>query len=220
MRRTIATLMSALSLACARSPLEVVPPIYSGFMDNCPAMSICNDAELGSLRSCREINGDLVIQGVSTLEPLARLERVRGDLVISDTWRLHDLGGLERLRKVEGLRLLRNPDLADVSALNALASAHRVVIGGNPMLEHLDGLNGLAELDVLSIVQNGLYDVLGFRGLRRVGRLIVEWNLHLIGMGALDDVVGVEQTIVKNNPRLFARARSNRSYASRESSVF
>ncbi|HEY4160326.1 MAG TPA: hypothetical protein VGM29_19575 [Polyangiaceae bacterium] len=100
----------------------------------CRGGEVASDAALRKFADCTRVDGDLVLNGVSDLEPLAHVHAINGTLSIGHTSALYSLSGLERLCSVDALRLTYNARLIDASALDGVKSVQRIEIAHNPRL--------------------------------------------------------------------------------------
>jgi hypothetical protein len=128
--------------------------------DECAGGFVWNDRDLARYEGCEAIAGDLVVKGVSSLEPLSSLKSVDGTLRVADTTKLYSFRGLEKLQIVGALEVQNNKALISLGGLKSLTMAERVLISKNPRLSGTFGL--LPELDrnsaKISVDQNaGLY---------------------------------------------------------------
>ena len=130
--------LSTFAAACSTSGQVAVQP--SAPASACTGGFARGDAELERYAGCTVIAGDLVLEGVTTVEPLSALERVDGTLGIRQTHALYSLSGLEHLRRVGELRLEGNRTLISARALNGLVAARSVLVAGNPRLSKSFGL--------------------------------------------------------------------------------
>jgi hypothetical protein len=144
----------------------------------CPGRTVTSDAELLALSGCHEVQGDLRVGNVSSLEPLAGLERLRGELNISGNPELEDLEGLNHLQQVDALVLERN-GFFTIAGLERVERIGRMRIASNPRLISIGGLNQARFVDEVVIKNNprlaAYYGLL--RGLERMPyRAVVEGN--------------------------------------------
>lgn len=165
----------------------------------CPGGSALGDQQLASFAGCRRIEGDLAVSGVSTLSPLASLERVDGTLAIKAS-SVDSLSGLERLRSVGGLTLEANQKLDDVSALESLESSKRLSLVGNRKLSSPTGLSRLSELDELVVRESAFLSLHGLEGLTRIDSLEIQDNPKLISLRALNGVRFSREVVLEGNP--------------------
>jgi hypothetical protein len=127
--------LSVLTLLLAACSGAVHPQASSvAGAPSCSGGTIHGDAELGRLEHCISVEGDLRVTEVTSLKPLAALERVNGTLAIGPTRELSTLDGLENLASVRTLELTQNRGLINPSALNDLTQAERVTVEMNPRL--------------------------------------------------------------------------------------
>jgi Receptor L domain len=127
---------------------------------SCPGGVIQTQAELGRYAGCTQIDGDLLVEHVDSLAPLAALEAVAGKLRIEHTRHLYSLAGLENLERVRELSLEDNTGLIDGGALHGLLHAERAHIAKNPRLSRAHGFEqGLVQSGAsLELTHNaGLY---------------------------------------------------------------
>jgi hypothetical protein len=162
-------------------------------------------AKLAELRGCREVAGDLRIEGtnVTSLAALSALVRVSGQLDISDNRHLTTLKGLDRLARVGQLSLRNNPRLASVSALTRLNAVRSLVIEGAPALGDSSGLEGISDLDALTIQGTALSTLDGLSNVHAVGELTVIDNPNLISVRALRRIEEARSIVVRENPLLY-----------------
>jgi hypothetical protein len=164
----------------------------------CPGGSVGGDQELASWAGCRRIEGDLVVNGVSSLSPLASLEAVGGTLSVRAST-AESLDGLERLRSVGGFALEKNQKLDDISALASLASAKRLSFVGNPRLSSPSGLSGLSELQQLIVRESAFLSLHGLEGLTRIDSVQIQNNPNLISLRALNGVRFAREVVLEGN---------------------
>ena len=160
------------------------------------------DAELESYRHCAEVSGDLKIEDVCSVSPLAGLRRVSGTLSISGNNGLDSLAGLEQLEAVSAFELRNNPLLNDVSQVSHLRHARSLVLEGNAKLRDLKGFTGVTQLDRLTLLRNGFYSLRGLQNLTRVSELELSDNALLIDGGALNHLISADAVVLARNPRL------------------
>jgi len=189
-------------LAVACGGAAQAPMAHVAALESCPGGAVHSAAELAAYRGCGLIEGDLTVNGVSSLAALSDVHAITGSLTISDTARLSTLAGLEQLQTVSRLELRRNAALRSVSELARLHQAHTVAIEGNPELRNLDGFTGLSKLESLSVRQTGLYSLHGLENLLAVGVLEIKNNSELIDPSALNGVAQASNVVVGQNPRL------------------
>lgn len=139
MTKQLLMLACTLPAACATTTLPRAVPAAAE-PASCAGGVAQNDAELRRYRGCDRIDGDLLVRGVTSLEPLAALERVAGHLRVEHTEKLYSLAGLERLQSVRELTLAHNHGLISGGALSTLARAERVHVSDNPRLTRSYGL--------------------------------------------------------------------------------
>ena len=137
MTKQLLTLFCALSTACSAGYSGV--NARSAEHASCAGGVVRNQNELERYDGCKIIEGDLVVENVESLAPLAELERVEGGLRIEHTQRLYSLAGLEALTIVRELSLDDNRGLINAGALRALAGAERLHVTGNPRLSRSYG---------------------------------------------------------------------------------
>ncbi len=150
MTKQFLMLVCTLSAACSTTNL---PRAAHADVASCAGGVVQNDAELRRYEGCSAIDGDLLVRGVTSLEPLGALERIAGSLRVENTQKLYSLSGLERLKSVRELELRHNDGLISGGALHGLARAEHIEITDNPRLTRNYGLlQGLersrARLDV------------------------------------------------------------------------
>jgi hypothetical protein len=98
---------------------------------------LAEQAHVDALRGIASIDGSLVIDGsgVSSLAELGSLTRIEGDLVVEGSTSLQSLDGLGQLAHIGGaLRLAGNTALTSLRALAALHAVEEVSITNNPAL--------------------------------------------------------------------------------------
>ena len=199
-RLSVAAVALAFVAGCAGSaPLVDAPAAQARAA--CPGGSVRGDQELAGLVGCRQIDGDLLVSGVSSLSPLASLEAVRGTLAVRAST-ADSLRGLEQLRSVSGLALEENPELDDISALESLESAQRLSFVGNPKLSTPSGLSRLSELEQLVVRESAFLSLHGLEGLTRIGSVQIQHNPKLISLRALNDVRSAREVVLEGNPRV------------------
>lgn len=139
MTKQFLMLVCTLSAACSTTNLPRALPAAAETA-NCAGGVAQNDAELRHYEGCTAIEGDLLVRGVTSLEPLAALEHLQGHLRIEHTEKLYSLAGLERLESVRELTLAHNDGLISGGALRRLTHAEHVSISDNPRLTRNYGL--------------------------------------------------------------------------------
>jgi hypothetical protein len=138
MRRIYLGIACAASLACSSTGVGRGSAVAHA--PACAGGRVTSDSELQRYRGCSEVSGDLVLQGVSSLTPLAALRRVEGTLRIERTTRLYTLAGLEHLQSVRALEIHHNQALITAGALGKLARADHASLSNNPRLTTTYGL--------------------------------------------------------------------------------
>jgi len=139
MTKQFLMLVCTLAAACSSTNLPRALPATAA-ATSCGGGVAQNDVELRRYAGCSEIDGDLLVRGVTSLEPLAALEHIAGHLRVEHTERLYSLAGLERLRSVRELTLAYNGGLISGGALSGLTHAEHVRISDNPRLTRNYGL--------------------------------------------------------------------------------
>jgi len=132
MTKQYVLLMCALATACSTGFGKGAVPGAERM--NCPGGVVQSQRELERYAGCTTIDGDLLVENVHSLAPLAALETVNGKLRIEHTRHLYSLAGLERLERVQELALRDDAALISASALHGLLHAERVHISQNPRL--------------------------------------------------------------------------------------
>lgn len=152
--------------------------------------------DLALLRCVREITGSLTIfeTGIDSLAPLGSLTRV-GELIILANPDLTDLTGLEALTRVEGtLNVARNEGLTSLQGLGALASVRDLYIEEQGGLSSLAGLESLTTVTRnLSVGSNGgLTNLGGLDSLQTVGGMMdISRNDNLVSLTGLEALTTV-----------------------------
>ncbi|WP_394830196.1 chitobiase/beta-hexosaminidase C-terminal domain-containing protein [Pendulispora rubella] len=163
-------------------------------------------SQLDALSGCREITGNLTIEGrgIWNLAALGSLERVGGSLTVSYTRELESLAGLQKLASVGGdLAIQGNYRLGSVAALESLYA-----VGGALRVEYnavtnLVGPNKLMRVGALLIEEPFLTSVTGFSALEEIQGYFVLSRTALTafdGFPALTSIRG--NAIFRGNPVL------------------
>jgi hypothetical protein len=132
MLKQIIVLACALSTACSAGFRGVTAHTTEGV--SCEGGVAKGQIELERYNGCTAIGGDLLVEDVESLAPLAHVERIDGNLRIEHTRHLYSLSGLERLRSLHELTLRDNRGLINGGALHGLAHAQSVFLTENPRL--------------------------------------------------------------------------------------
>ncbi len=136
---------------------------------------------------------------ITTLAPLSKLRAVTGTLEIFGNPELVDLEGLNELQTVGGLSIYDNEKLANLDALEALATlSGGLLISSNPALTSLAGLGSVSgSLESVGIFNNG--SLTGLDGLQGVtatsGALAIANNAQLASIAGLSGVTSVGDTL-------------------------
>ena len=150
------------------------------------------------------ISGDGSMEPISSLRTLRCLE-VATTLTIRGT-DIRSLDGLEGLRQVGELKLDRNPQLDDLTALSALEKISGLLsLYDNSALRSLEGLEALQLAGDVNIAFNAaLLDLDGFAGLGRVtGRFGAFNNPSLETVSGMTSLVRVGSgLLIENNDSL------------------
>jgi len=136
-KSSFAIALVSLTAACSTTSQR---PAETATSNVCASGVVRSDAELGRYAACARITGDLVLEGVTSLEPLAGLRQVDGALRIQSTERLYTLDGLENLENLRELSLHKNRALINAGGLNGVAQVFSVTITENPRLTKSFGL--------------------------------------------------------------------------------
>ena len=153
-----------------------------------PCQTICerdeirlnSQAEVDAFCGCEVVAGDLIITGnVTSLAPLNGLKQVKGSLVIFKT-ELTDFSGLESLETVE-------------VALN---------IRDNLVLKNLKGLENLAQIKTLFVIQNPTLETLEGINVSSVGIIDISVNAELISIQALRNIQSLISLQIGSNKKL------------------
>lgn len=130
-------LVCALSTACSAGfgKTQVAAPERV----SCAGGVVQTQTELDRYAGCTTIDGDLLVENVGSLAPLAALEAVAGKLRIEHTRHLYSLAGLEHLTRVHELSLQDNTALIDGGALHGLLHADHAHVAKNPRLSRAHG---------------------------------------------------------------------------------
>jgi hypothetical protein len=169
-------------LDCSATPsLPFMVDVSSGNSVNCvmacPGATVTDQTGLNGLALCREITGDLVINGsndIVTLGILANLESLTGDLVITNNTALQNINGLDNLASVGGnLQVTNNPALDNLNALASVPTSFPVTTQ-------------------LTLISNGLTDILGLVGISAAQNIQIRDNAltTLVGLNDLGTVSG------------------------------
>jgi hypothetical protein len=161
---------------------------------------ITSVTELGAFAAlgCQVLNGSLTVRSaeITSLDALAPspLRAIREDLVFDQNPMLADIEGLSGLERIDGsLVVMSNaalPNLDGLDTLRRLGSnsvSNTLVLGQNPMLEHVTALAGVERM-LLSVVITGNASLVTLAG---VDRLRATNNVTLANNTALVDLVGL-----------------------------
>jgi hypothetical protein len=88
--------------------------------------------------------------------------------------------------------------------LEQLRHADEIVIDRNPELRTLSGLEGIEQLQRLSVSHSGLYSLHGVENVSKLAKLSLIDNRELIDPSALNGAREVHEVVVQHNPRLCA----------------
>ncbi|HTV17316.1 MAG TPA: hypothetical protein VMG12_01555 [Polyangiaceae bacterium] len=183
--------------------------------------------DLEPLSGLRELTGEgrlyLERTAVRDLAPLAQLRGIRSLFVDGDQLesiadlalpprmtglglggpQLVKVGGVDQVRSVSGAFYVSNTALRDLSALSALEEVGSLGIGGNALLETLDGLEQLKIVgDLASITDNpALRDLDALSGLQVAGALQVYGNASLKRVPDFPELL-TREIGISNNPEL------------------
>ncbi|MCB0640841.1 MAG: hypothetical protein KDC44_04340, partial [Phaeodactylibacter sp.] len=172
------------------------------------------------------VTGPLTIRDVSGLTALDGLEgltAIGGDLYIENNPQLTDISALGGLSELGGgLSVNDNPLLSSISAFQGLSAAGWIALGGNSLLNSLDGLETItdmpgrlfiADCGVSSLVQlSNLTEVQGVKlvnlqslttlyGLHQL-ETIGSYGIHLENMGALANLDALNVTTIGADVRI------------------
>lgn len=150
---------------------------------------------------CENLNGHMTIglgnveTDITDLSGLSGLSNIPGSILVQKNPNLTSLAGFENLQNVGNrLQFSYNNSLENLSQLNNLNSVHEIYITYNPLLQDLNGLQGLTQLNGnLYIGSNdGLINLNGLDNIQHIGG-----NLTLAHNYALETCEGLEnlQTI-------------------------
>jgi hypothetical protein len=178
----------------AGSLVDECPRLQMGAFDDCVytdklSLGVGEDVDAFCQSPCERIenvnlhqesySSDLtVLAGVTEITDHARFRNAAG---------LRTLNGLEEVEKIgAGLELYWLDDLESLEALRSLKSVglewrSDLLIGGNPKLETLDGLESLETINKT---------------------LVIERNNNLRSIEALESLENVENILIENNPKL------------------
>lgn len=163
---------------------------------------------------CSELNGRINIGGsggpedITDLTPLMGLTKIlgtNGDLSITNCPLLNSLDGLNSLTEIEGQISISGVGLTNVDPLNSLEKVLLIRIRQNPVLENLNGFQGVdTEVGSLEIVDNPLLaSIEGFSGITKVSFTVELFNnpslTSLAGLDGLVDVPNCEILIREIN---------------------
>jgi hypothetical protein len=179
--KACAVVVAAMTVACSGTAQRPAEMAAAQPTKACQADTVYGNAALERVSGCAEIQGDLRISGVTTLEPLAGLTKVHGTLTIEDSPKLAKMTGLEQLSHVDGLVLSRT-GLFTTQGLEGLRVVKRLAVAENPRLISVAGLNQVREVGQVVIVNNprlsGYYGLLP--GLaHNPSRVVIEGNRGL-----------------------------------------
>ncbi len=153
-----------------------------------------SQAEIDSFQvnypNCTEIEGDVKITGddITNLYGLSYLTAIGGRLWFHRNPVLSSLSGLENLDTIRG---------------NLRFGDHPSLLGGNPALSNMTGLNGLKHIANLIIYNNdGLVSLSGLEGLSSSGYIKICYNNSLISLTGLNNVDSIENLFIFSNDAL------------------
>jgi Receptor L domain len=201
----LTALLALTANACSASTVRVARANEAPAQ--CPGGIIRNDADVAHFSGCTGVVGDLQIASsrLSDLEGLESIRSVSGALVIADNNELSDLSGLEQLSSVGSLHIQNNPELSNVAALSTLHTAPVVELRSNPALTSVRGLEGLTEVEKLTLVDNGMFETAGLSNLHQVGELTIANNSRLISLHGLNGLTRARSVEIRNNRLLCAQ---------------
>jgi hypothetical protein len=159
-------LLCAFSTACSTGFGK--GPVPAPERVSCTGGLVQSQHELERYAGCTTIDGDLLVENVGSLAPLAQLEEVTGKLRVEHTRHLYSLAGLERVERVRELSLRDNRGLINGGALHGLLHAERAHIARNPRLSRAYGFEqGLLQSGAaLELANNAGLDAEGMREFR------------------------------------------------------
>ncbi|MEO1260177.1 MAG: T9SS type A sorting domain-containing protein [Bacteroidota bacterium] len=167
----------------------------------CPgAITLSSQAEVDAWPGCTIVQGNLNITGadITDLSPLSSLQKVTALFRIEDTPLLTSLDDLENLDSVGRIFIRNNGSLGNLNGLNGLSQTEieSIVINANPRLKKVDGLNNFIHSGYLAIeVCDSLEAITGLQNLISVGGL-----LQIGGNPSLTDISGLSnvETVAEN----------------------
>lgn len=166
MTKQCVLLLCALATACSTGFGKGAVPGAAPM--SCAGGVVQSQHELERYAGCTTIDGDLLVENVDSLAPLAALETVNGKLRVEHTRHLYSLAGLERVRRVQELSLRDDAGLINASALQGLMRAERVQISRNPRLSGTFGFERalLQSGAAVELANNAGLDAEGMREFR------------------------------------------------------
>jgi hypothetical protein len=176
----------------------------------CPGNIVLSSQADVNAFNCSEVTGDLIISGedITSLQPLAALQKVSGNLLIEINTNLKTLDGLSALSRIEGYLSIRyDTVLQNLDGLSGLTHAGGVYILDNFDLSSLNGLSSLTEVNgPLSIQYNSdLMEIGGFTLLQSIhGELRIANNDNLEHVSGFANLTAVGQVSIANNSKLIA----------------
>ena len=157
---------------------------------------------LSGFNQLQEINGNLTIQGIPTLNQISTfnsLHTIHGVLSITNNDYLQAIAGFSNLNQTNGLVIHSNNSLTSIPGLTSLQSIRGdfnlgyfnnfFSRGGNPLLSDLSGLNALSQVEG-NVLINDNAALINFAGL---GNLIdIQGNLDIYYNDSLNNLAGLE----------------------------
>lgn len=166
-----------------------------------------NLISLSGLNSLTNIGGDFIFEHSSnpiTLSAMVSLNQVMGNIQLNGS--ISDFGNLNNLTSINGLSIIDNPLILDLSGFNNLISVEGYLnINACDQLESISGFNSLTSIsDYLYINQcNLLTFVSGFQNLTSMGHLSIVNNNFLSSVSGLDHSLNIAgRMYIENNPFL------------------
>ncbi|SFZ94336.1 Por secretion system C-terminal sorting domain-containing protein [Flaviramulus basaltis] len=182
--------------------LNSLQTLYSHLrFQNLPAL-----ADISALSNLVSITGDVNFQNcdaLTTFNGLENLNFIYGDLFIVNNNALQNLNGLNNLQTVYALELSVNSALTNIQALSSLTTIteedlmySQLNITGNPLLQSLDGLEGLTSLGDLWIDSNvSLTSIEGLQNVTDIGvGIVIVNNINLTSLTGLNNLQRLHQS--------------------------
>lgn len=182
--------------------------LYIGSESNWGDKIIINS--LASMKSLKEVGGNLIIRNTKSLknlEGLENIEKIGKSLTIDNNTDLTEINSLKNISSVVygSLTISNNSSLETISGLNNIVrirdngsfSYGGVSIYNNSDLKNLEGLNNLLEIDEDLYISNNrsLGDIKALSGLTRVDDLSIINNDVLVNLEGLNNIVKIDGSL-------------------------